>query len=134
MKSVRHGLSVGIDRIGRHFFLHMKIAGRLTHDDYQIMVPMLESAISGIKHPHINALVDITELEGWDLRAAWDDLKLGFMHGGEFDKIAVVGNKRWMKLATAVGSWFLTGNAEFFSDRDNAVSWLSEEEREHIAI
>ena len=130
MRVVRHGLSIGIERIGAHFLMNLRIAGKLSHEDYEIMVPMLESAIEGIRHPHINVLVDVTELEGWELRAAWDDLKLGFRHGGEFDRIAVVGNKEWMKLATTVASWFMTGRAEFFEDRNNAMRWLCELEKE----
>jgi len=30
----------------------------------------------------------MTELQGWELRAAWDDFKIGLKHGGDFEKVA----------------------------------------------
>jgi len=70
-------------------------------------------------------LIDGTELDGWELRAAWDDFKLGLKHGNEFDKIAIVGNKRWQQMAARVGSWFVSGEARYFDDFDAAVAWLN---------
>ncbi len=124
MHTVRHGLSIGIEHSGNEFFMRMKIAGKLTHEDYEIITPMLEAAIAGIKQPKIKALLDATELEGWELKAAWDDLKLGLKHGNEFTKMAVVGSSRWMKYATVVGSWFVSGEAKYFEDMDEAMEWL----------
>lgn len=129
MNIVRHGLSVGIERVGGYFFMNLKIAGKLSHEDYEVMVPMLESAIEGIRHPQIDALVDLTELEGWEMRAAWDDLKLGLRHGDEFRNVAIIGEGPWMKFATRVGSWFLPGKARIFADKDAALEWLCDREQ-----
>ncbi|QQX79345.1 STAS/SEC14 domain-containing protein [Shewanella sp. KX20019] len=91
MSDKRHGISVGIERFDNQFYLNLIAKGKLTHEDYQYMVPMLESALAGVEHPEINVLADLTELDGWELRAAWDDLKLGLAHGRAFKKIAIVG-------------------------------------------
>ena len=40
-----HGLNVGIERHDDQFFLNMKISGKLTHADYEVINPMLDSAI-----------------------------------------------------------------------------------------
>lgn len=125
MKVVRHGLSIGMERVHGTFRMTLKIAGKLTHEDYEVMVPMLESAIEGIKHPEITALIDITELEGWEMRAAWDDLKLGLKHGREFKKIAIIGSKTWLKAASTIGSWFIAGEMKYFEDDAAAVEWLN---------
>jgi hypothetical protein len=85
----------------------------------------LESAIEGIKHPEIKALIDATELQGWEMRAAWDDLKLGLRHGREFKKIALLGNKEWQKYASKVGSWFISGEIKYFEDASAALGWLN---------
>ena len=102
----------------------MKIAGKLTHHDYEVMVPMLETAIENIKEPKISALVDITELEGWELRAAWDDLKFGLKHGGKFEKIAIIGNKKWEEVMAKVAGWFISGDIEYFEEHEKAHAWL----------
>ena len=79
--------------------------GKLTHDDYTKITPMIDSALSTIKDVRIDVLVDGTELDGWEARAAWDDFKLDMKHGSE---IALYGNKKWEQLAATVGSWFIS--------------------------
>jgi hypothetical protein len=125
MKIVRHGLSVGFEHSGHGIYMTLKVSGKLRHEDYEIMVPLLESAIEGIKHPEIKALIDATELQGWEMRAAWDDLKLGLRHGREFKKIALLGNKEWQKYASKVGSWFISGEIKYFEDASAALGWLN---------
>lgn len=124
MKVREHGLSVGISRINSEFFLHLTVLGKLTHDDYKVITPMLEGAIAGIAAPSIKALVECQGFEGWDLRGAWDDFKLGVKHGKEFRKIAIVGDKPWEKAAARIGSWFIGGEMQFFEDTRQALQWL----------
>lgn len=99
MKIVRHGLSIGIEKMGSHFFLSLKATGKLTHEDYEIITPMIDSALAEVKEPVVDVFIDGSELEGWELRAAWDDLKLGLKHGRDFNKIAIYGNKKWQEVA-----------------------------------
>jgi len=120
----RHGLSIGIERTENDFFLSLKAIGKLTHDDYETITPMIESALEGVDHPRIKAIFDGTELEGWELRAAWDDFKIGLKHGSEFEKIAIYGNRRWQEIGAKVGSWFMSGEVKYFENRDDALEWL----------
>ena len=126
MSITRHGFSIGIERVGNDFFLSLKATGKLTHKDYETITPMIDSALEGVKNPKIRALFDGTELEGWELRAAWDDFKLGLRHGSEFEKIAIYGNKNWQELAAKVGSWFISGEVKYFESYDEALAWLQE--------
>ena len=126
MNIVRHGLSIGIERTEKQFFMSLKATGKLTHDDYQIITPMIDSALEGIKEPIVDVFIDGSELEGWELRAAWDDLKLGLKHGREFNKVAIYGHKKWQEVASKVGSWFVSGEVRFFEDAETAMSWLTE--------
>jgi len=125
MKVVKHGLSIGIERIGEDIFLALKAQGKLTHEDYQTITPMLESALAEVTSPSVNALIDGTELEGWEARAAWDDLKLGLKHGSEFKKIAIVGNKTWQERLSKIGSWFISGEIKYFESEADAIDWLN---------
>ncbi|AOS96041.1 hypothetical protein AUP74_00571 [Microbulbifer aggregans] len=124
MSVKRHGLAIGLERTGEEFFLSLRVHGKLTHEDYQSLVPMLESAMEGIETPEIDVFLDARELEGWEARAAWDDLKLGVKHGREFRRIAILGNRRWQELAAKVGSWFIGGEARYFEDEGEAMAWL----------
>lgn len=127
MEIQRHGLSVGIDRIEDKFFITFRIVGKLTHDDYAAITPMIAAALSSVEDPKANVLIDATEFEGWELRAAWDDFKLGLKHGSDFYKIAIVGDKRWQQWAAKIGSWFISGEAKHFDNHTDALSWLNDE-------
>lgn len=126
MSMMRHGLSIGIERVGNEFFLSLKAVGKLTHEDYKKITPMIDSALEGVKDPKVKAFIDGSELEGWEIRAAWDDFKLGLKHGGEFDKIAIFGNKKWQEYTAKIGSWFISGEVKYFEDTNSAFSWLQE--------
>jgi len=125
MSIKRHGLTIGIERVGSDFFLSLKAIGKLTHQDYETISPMIDSALQGVKEPKLKVLIDGTELEGWELRAAWDDFKLGLKHGSEFEKIAIYGNKNWQEITAKVGAWFISGEVKYFEDYEAAVEWLN---------
>ena len=126
MDYVRHGLSIGIERVNNIFYLSIKIEGVLTHEDYEVMVPMIEKAMLGLQEPRIKAYVDITSLEDWTLHALWDDFKFGLQHGHQFERIAIVGYKNWQEMASKVASWFINGEIKSFNDTNEALRWLSQ--------
>lgn len=126
MNSQRHGLSIGIERSGDEFFLTLKAQGTLTHDDYLIITPMIDSALESVKTPKVKVLIDGTELDGWEARAAWDDFKIGLKHGNELVKVAIFGNKKWQQLAAKVGSWFVSGDIKYFDQSSDAIAWLKD--------
>ena len=130
MKIVRHGLTIGIERVDNDFFLSLKATGKLTHKDYEKINPMIDAALEGIKDPKIKVFIDGSELEGWELRAAWDDFKLGLKHGSEFEKVAIFGNKKWQEFTAKLGSWFISGEVKYFESETDALSWLQKNSEE----
>ncbi len=125
MSRAEHGISIGISRVNDDFYMSIDICGKLTHADYEIMVPMLENAIKDVREPKIKAIVDMIDFEGWELRAAWDDLKLGVKHNREFFRIALVGNKNWGKIAAKISNWFISGEIQYFEKRQEGLDWLA---------
>lgn len=126
MSIKKHGLTIGLERINSDFFLMLKASGKLTHQDYEIITPLIDSALAQVKQPKIKVLINGIELEGWEPRAAWDDLKLGLKHGNQFVKIAIYGNKGWQEMAAKVGAWFVSGEVKYFENEETALSWLKE--------
>lgn len=125
MNNKRHGLSIGIERTNNNFFLSIRAVGKLTHEDYEVMTPLIDAALGAVKEPHVIAFVDGTELKGWELRAAWDDFKLGLKHGNQFEKIAICGSETWLETAAKIGSWFILGETRYFEDEKKALAWLT---------
>ncbi|UPQ89668.1 STAS/SEC14 domain-containing protein [Vibrio sinaloensis] len=126
MSAGRHGITIGIERIGSESVLMLKATGKLTHEDYERIVPVLDSNLQGLNSMHVKMLVDITEFSGWELRAAWDDFQLGLKVGLNIEKIAIYGDKNWQELAAKVGSWFISGQMESFGSYELAVEWLTD--------
>jgi hypothetical protein len=121
-----HGLSIGIQRSGRDFYVKLTAIGTLTSHDYDVITPLIDAALGAVQEPRVKMFIDATQLDGWELGAAWDDLKLGLKHGHEFTKIAIHGNKTWLKMASKIGSWFISGEMKFFEDGDEALIWLAD--------
>ena len=44
MSIERHGISVGIERVSGESIVVFKAKGKLTHDDYQAMMPILKTS------------------------------------------------------------------------------------------
>lgn len=121
-----HGIAIGIERVGEQVFIAIRAVGKLTHQDYEVMTPMFEAALQEVPYAKVDVLAYLSQFQGWELRAAWDDFKLGLKHGAQFNKIAMVGNQQWQSIAANVGSWFVDGEIKAFNDRQQALAWLSQ--------
>jgi len=99
----------------------LRATGRLTHADYQAILPELERRISA--HGRIGLLADMTGFEGWTLRAAWDDFVLGLRHLAGFNRIALVGDRRWEELCASIGNHLIRAEVRFFHSADKPAAW-----------
>ncbi len=124
MKINRHGLSIGIERNDQHIFLTLKAMGTLTHQDYQTITPLIDSALEGVKAPVVNVLIDANDLQGWELEAAWDDFKVVLKHGNQFHKVAILGHKSYQKYLATIANWFLSSEVDYFESHEQALVWL----------
>ena len=122
----RHGLTIEIEKFDDEFMLTFKISGKLTHEDYEKINPLLESSLKGVQNPKLNVLADISELEGWEIQAAWDDLKFGLKYGSTFGKIAIYGTQSWIDYGVKISSWFVDGEIKQFDHLNDAITWISE--------
>jgi len=127
-KYIEHGISIGISRVNDIFFVKLTIDGTLKHSDYELMIPVIENAIKGVKEPKIKVLVDALNFNGWEVHALWDDLKFSLSHIELFTKIAFVGNKKWEEYAIKISNWFMIGDIEYFENIDDAINWLDSKE------
>ena len=124
-KSIKeHGISIAIKRNKKRVFIEIAMIGKLKHEDYQLFVPMIDKALKGAKGLEVDMLVDMRDFKGWEFLAAWDDFKFGVKHRNAFDKMAIIGNKKWEEASTAMMSHLMTGGSKFFKEREKALSWL----------
>ena len=101
MNRHHHGLSVGIEAHGDLIFVVIKAIGKLTHDDYRQFTPMLESALAAVEHPHCTV---------WAVG-----------RNGQLVRMC-----SWQEWFAKIGSWFIGGRMEGFTDKQQELLWLSE--------
>ena len=76
----------------------------------------------------VRLFVQYEEFPGWDLYAAWEELTVGLMHYSNFERIALVGNRKWEKWMASFIKPFTKANVKYFdkSEVDAAWKWLEE--------
>jgi len=119
-----HGIGIAIKRNKKRLFIELTMLGKLKHEDYQIFVPMIDSALKETQGLEVDLLIDMRGFRGWEFLAGWDDLKFGIKHGNDFDKMAIVGNKKWEELSVKMMRHIMKGKSKFFKEREKALSWL----------
>ena len=120
---ITQNIGINIEPKGEVLNITLKATGKLTHEDYVSLIPMIEMSLKSIPNAKVNMLLDATEFEGWELEAAWDDFKFGMEYKDVFLKIAIVGTKQWQEYAAKMGDWFMHGEVKFFYDLDEAKAW-----------
>ncbi len=119
-----HGIGIAIKRNKKRLFIEITMLGKLTHEDYKLFVPLVDKALKEAKGLEADLLVDMKRLKGWEFLAAWDDFKFGVKHRNVFDKMAIIGSKKWEEESVAMMSHLMKGKAKFFKEREKALSWL----------
>jgi 6-phosphofructokinase len=107
-----------------------KVSGKVTAEDYDVLLPKLDEAISA--HGKINLLVVMGDFEGWaGLEAAKADFKLGTQQYRQVEKAAFVGDKKWQEWMVKIMDPFTRRTDERFFDLDqleDAWQWVKEED------
>ena len=108
--------------------LHVTLTGKVTGDDYEVLVPMLESEIE--QHDSVRVLWDMSAMEGLDAEAAWEDAKFDLKHRADYERVAVVGAKKWHDWATQLFKPIAEGAVRYFdaAQRGEAERWVKQQE------
>jgi hypothetical protein len=102
-----------------------KLSGKLHDEDYKSFVPTVETLVAEGKK---RLYVQFDDFHGWDLHAAWDDFKFAIKHYSDFERIAIIGERRWQKWMVPVCKPFTKAKVRFFraSQVYDAWAWLRE--------
>ncbi|WP_169977470.1 SpoIIAA family protein [Tautonia rosea] len=105
--------------------LAFRLSGKLHDEDYQHFVPTVEAALAEAGGK-VSLLAQFEDFHGWDMHAAWDDLRFGMKHYADFDRIAMVGESTWQEWMTRFCKPFTQATVKYFdaSEVDAAWDWL----------
>lgn len=103
-----------------------EINGKLTDEDYQVLIPQLEKIIT--EHGKLRLLMVIKNFKGWTLEAMWDDLKLGIRHHNDLERIAIVGEDDKQQWMATISKPFISAPVEYFhlGHAGEAWHWIRE--------
>lgn len=107
----------------------VRAEGRVTRSDYEsVLIPKVQQVIRerGKARCYYELSAAFSEMESG---AIWDDFKLGIEHLSRWDRIAVVTDVDWIRMAINAFQFLLPGKVRVFGTREDqeARQWISAE-------
>jgi hypothetical protein len=102
--------------------------GKLTANDYEtVIIPEVETMLA--RQGKVRFLYHLgEEFSGIEAAAALDDAKLGLKHFTGWERVAIVSNVEWIRLAVRVFGLAMPGHIRVFDNGHfaEAKRWMSE--------
>lgn len=107
-------------------YLRVQISGKLSKGDYNVISPAIDRQAK--RNETIRVLFELKNFKGWTLGAVWEDLMVSFKHYSKFERIAIVGDRRWEKSLTPLRKLFTGAEVRFFDSLElvEAQAWMKE--------
>jgi hypothetical protein len=108
--------------------LAVKLSGKLHDEDYKTFVPLVDAAVAKAGKGKVRLLAQFHDFHGWDMHALWDDVKFATTHCTAFERIALVGDRRWEEWMAKVCKPFTLAKIQYFdaSQMEKARAWINE--------
>lgn len=106
----------------------VQVSGTLVKADYEKFVPEFERLVR--EHGKLRLLFDMTGFHGWELSAAWEDLKFGVKHLSDIERLAMIGEKKWQQGMAVFSKPFTKAQVRYFDHNDAAEArrWIEQED------
>lgn len=102
-------------------------SGKVTTKDYEnVLISAVDSRLK--QYSKINIFYHLgPKFSGFSIGAIWDDAKLAIDHYKSWNKIAIVTDKTWIKLASDVFQFAIPCQLKVFSNKkyDKAEVWIT---------
>lgn len=105
--------------------LAVHVSGKLVKADYEHFVPEFERLAQ--QHGKLRVLFDMVGFHGWEVSAAWEDIKFATKHFSDIERIAMVGEKKWQQGMAAFAKPFTKATVRYFDQAAaaEARAWLN---------
>jgi hypothetical protein len=104
------------------------VLGEFTLDDFREFEEFVlaDGRLEG-NAGQIDLLFDLTEMAGFTVDVAVEEVKFSRNFGGSFHRIAVVTDSQWLAWSAWLEQLFINANLRVFATADEARGWLSSE-------
>jgi len=102
-----------------------KVVGRVTGDDVKAFEPQIEFLIAKRKQRPIGILADLSQMEGADWKARWDEMRFLQKYTSHIARMAVVGADKWEEVVAIVlaGTAVLQAETRYFTTQEMGAAW-----------
>jgi hypothetical protein len=108
--------------------LGFRASGQVTAADYErVLVPDIEAAFT--LNRKLRLLYHVgPDFTGFDPGAMWEDAMLGFRHFSGWDRVALVTDVQWLRVASLAMGFAIPAHFKLFHniELDQATAWISE--------
>ena len=101
-----------------------KASGKLKKEDMEKIRPLIHAILD--KGMKVHWYFEMEDFTGWDLSGFWEDLKMDTTHAEDYEKIAMVGDKKWQDWITQFMKPFTNAEVKYYDleDRETAKKWI----------
>ncbi|MGA3213876.1 MAG: STAS/SEC14 domain-containing protein [Terriglobales bacterium] len=102
-----------------------KVVGKITGDDVKAFEPQIEFVIARKKGRPIGILADVSQMEGADWSARWNEMRFLQKHTDHIARMAVVGADKWEEIVALViaGAAVLQAETRYFTSEEIEAAW-----------
>jgi hypothetical protein len=102
------------------------VTGKLDKADYESLISETEEKLR--TYGKVSVYWEMVDFNRWQLSGLWPELKFDIKHLNDFNKVAIVGGKKWESMLASVANPFTTAEIRFFdlSEREQAMAWVKE--------
>ena len=105
--------------------LGFKVTGKLTDEDLKGFEPQIEFLLRERKHKPIGILADLSQMQGADWKARWDEMRFLQKHTDHIARMAVVGADKWEEIVALLtaGAAVLQAETRYFHESEILRAW-----------
>jgi hypothetical protein len=102
-----------------------KVSGHIGAADVKGFEPQIEHAIAERKHKPIGLLADVSEMEGADWGARWDEMRFLQKYTNHIARLSVVGAHKWEEIGALIitGAAVLQAETRYFESSELVHAW-----------
>jgi hypothetical protein len=102
-----------------------KVSGKVTADEVRAFLPQIEMAIGERGKRTIGILADLTDMEGSDWAARWEEIKFISKYSEHIERVAVVGAHKWEELKAEIlgGTVLIQAETRYYHGPDILHAW-----------
>lgn len=101
-----------------------KADGNLSENDVEKVHPLIHNILD--KGRKVKWYFEMENFTGWDMKGLWADTKVDLKHVDDYEKIAMVGEKKWQEWMIEGMKPFTSAEVRYFdlSQKDEALQWI----------